>query len=104
MGIASLHPSYELAVIASAAKQSIFPCTRRKWIASRSLSSAALRADPLARNDVEGPQRTEYPTYAGYEDSLATRKIRQLGSAIGAFTDAGHAHVKGRFPVQIDND
>src|SRR5258705_1543552 len=28
MGIASLHPSYERAVIASEAKQSIFPCTR----------------------------------------------------------------------------
>ncbi len=38
---------------AEATKQSIFALTAR-WIASRSLSSGALRADRLARNDGDG--------------------------------------------------
>jgi hypothetical protein len=58
----------------------------------------------FARNDGDGPQRAEYPTYAGYEDPLAPRKIRQALQRDPAFTDASHAHVKGRFWVQIDND
>jgi hypothetical protein len=58
----------------------------------------------FARNDVEGPQRTEYPTYAGYEDSLAPRKLRQARQRKPGFTDASHAHVKKLFRVQIDND
>jgi hypothetical protein len=41
-----------LAVIASAAKQSIAPQVER-WIASRNLSSGAHSRDPLARNDDE---------------------------------------------------
>ena len=57
----------------------------------------------FARNDVEGPQRTEYPTYAGY-GTLAPRKIRQTWQRKPGFTDASHGHVKGRFRVQIDND
>jgi hypothetical protein len=51
----------------------------------------------FARNDVEGLQRTEYPTYAAYEDSLASRKIRQAWQRDRGFTDASHAHVKGSF-------
>jgi len=44
-----------LTVIASAAKQSIYPLAAT-WIASRSLSSGARSRDPLARNDVvDGP-------------------------------------------------
>jgi hypothetical protein len=39
-----------LPVIASEAKQSMAP-RAALWIASRSLSSGALRADPVARND-----------------------------------------------------
>jgi len=58
----------------------------------------------FARNDVEGPQRTEYPTYAGYEASLAPRKVRQTWQRDRGFTDGSHAHVKGRSRVQIDND
>src|SRR5213595_2691492 len=41
-------------VIASAAKQSIYP-RAEAWIASRSLSSGARSRDPLARNDGTGP-------------------------------------------------
>jgi hypothetical protein len=51
----------------------------------------------FARNDVEGPLRIEYPTYAAYEDSLAPRKIRRAWQRDRGFTDASHAHVKGRF-------
>jgi hypothetical protein len=42
------------AVIASAAKQSIYPCAAA-WIASRSLSSGAHSRDPVARNDKGRP-------------------------------------------------
>jgi len=53
---AKLHPL----VIASAAKQSIYPYVE-VWIASRSLSSGAHSRDPLARNDAErvGPASFE---------------------------------------------
>ncbi|KRQ94697.1 hypothetical protein [Bradyrhizobium valentinum] len=47
-------------VIASAAKQSIYP-DAEMWIASRSLSSGAHSRDLLARNDVDGPQATANP-------------------------------------------
>jgi hypothetical protein len=76
--------------------------------AQRSNPSFRARGDNgllrFARNDVEGPQRTEYPTYAGYEDSLAPRKLRQARQRKPGFTDASHAHVKKLFRVQIDND
>ena len=57
----------------------------------------------FARNDAERPRCTGCPTYAGYDAILGQRKIRQSAARSG-FSDASHAHVKDRFPVQIDND
>ncbi len=92
MGIASLHPSYELAVIASAAKQSIFPHeTKTDCFAALAMTW-------------KGRSASNTPTYTGYEDSLASRKIGQAWQHDRGFTNASHAHVKGHFRAQIDND
>jgi hypothetical protein len=71
MGIASLHPSYEPAIIASEAKQSILSLYRE--------------ADCFASlaNDVDRPPHAGYPASVGYGAPLARRKILRAGGAIG---------------------
>ena len=62
------------------------------------LSVREVTMDCFASPAMTGMGRSaEYPTYAGYEDPLAPRKIRQALQRDPAFTDASHAHVKGRF-------
>jgi hypothetical protein len=80
MGIASLHPSYEPAIIASAAKQSI----------ARLAEARLLR---FARNDADRPRRTGYPRMCGISRAVGPPKILQPAANRGF----GHAHVKGRF-------
>jgi hypothetical protein len=79
-------------VIASEAKQSILSlCREMDCFASLAMTGM-------------GRGVTDTPACVGYDDPLAKRKTLKAGSAIGGFTDASHAHVKGRFRVQIDND
>jgi hypothetical protein len=44
------------------------------------------------------------PASVAYDTPLEPRKIRQAWPRDRGFADASHAHVKGRFPFQIDND
>jgi hypothetical protein len=69
-----------LAVIASAAKQSIFLCVGL-WIASRSLSSGAHSRDPLARND--GLNRLSSRLF-----EIETNYLRRPGEANARHTQA----------------
>ena len=56
----------------------------------------------FARNDAEGRSAPDTPHVWDMTTVGATQNP-QAGSAIGV-PDVGHAHVKGRFRVQIDND
>jgi hypothetical protein len=91
MGIASLHPSYEPAIIASEAKQSILSLYREAdcfaslamtWIGRRMLDTPHLWG--MAR------------LWRGARSSEP--------AARSGFTGLGHAHVKPAFSIRIDND
>jgi hypothetical protein len=69
MGIASLHPSYEPAIIASAAKQSI----------ARLAEARLLR---FARNDADRPRRTGYPRMCGISRAVRAAQNPPAGSPI----------------------
>ena len=72
MGIASLHPSYELDTAVAG----------MTWI---------------------GRGVPDTPASVGYDAPLEPRKILQP-AARSRFRSTGHAHVRGRFPVDLDND
>jgi hypothetical protein len=64
-----------LAVIASAAKQSILAFfLAARWIASRSLSSGARLRDPLARNDGIGCLKIEFERDLATLSTVVTRE------------------------------
>jgi hypothetical protein len=79
-------------VIASEAKQSILSLCREVDCFASLATTRISRGVP------------DTPASVAYDAPLAPRKIRQTWQRDQGFTDASHAHVKGCFPVQIDND